>query len=177
MAKREWIHEMSEQSRAYIKAIRLKTVCAKCGATPIDWHKAKSHIQISRLTSASISMINAAIARCTPLCRSCHQKEHSRLRGSLENETISIRLNHATQKALEKLAWAENRTRSAMIELICGELPSRAWALEMKLALITGTPASGYFLNGRRFGSVEVFWHHVRRVFHAALSPYVAGRK
>jgi predicted transcriptional regulator len=33
-------------------------------------------------------------------------------------KNISIRLNPATQKALEKLAWAEKRTRSAMIEVI-----------------------------------------------------------
>jgi hypothetical protein len=69
---------------AAIKELRARTVCARCGRQPIDWH-AEHHVgrsgqRISNMVGAGYKLgaVLAEIARCEPLCRSCHMREDGR---------------------------------------------------------------------------------------------------
>jgi hypothetical protein len=71
-------------TRAYVRTVRATTVCAVCGAQPIDWHHEdhtrEPHRRVSRLVgAASRERIDAEIARCTPLCRRHHMEADGRL--------------------------------------------------------------------------------------------------
>jgi hypothetical protein len=75
------------RARAFIDAVNAQTLCAHCGARPIEWHNPehvkpglwKNRISIMPQRHASISTIEAEMARCTPLCRRCHMAEDGRL--------------------------------------------------------------------------------------------------
>jgi hypothetical protein len=77
------------RNRAFVDEVNARTVCAHCGAQPIEWHnpdhvrQGKQHRRIARLAGKtySIAAIEAEIARCTPLCRRCHMAEDGRLAG------------------------------------------------------------------------------------------------
>ena len=79
-------------ARAFVKDVNAKTVCAHCGAQPIEWHnpehveKGRQAYRISRLVQAprTITVIRAEMDRCTPLCRRCHMAEDGRLRRFIE---------------------------------------------------------------------------------------------
>lgn len=89
--KRRWMRSDKVAARVeakrYVKEIRSRTVCERCGEQPIEWHHDdhpnKPHDRVSSLAAQGkpISRIDAEIARCTPLCRRCHQE----LDGRLEN--------------------------------------------------------------------------------------------
>lgn len=82
----------AEQRKALVSQIRANTYCARCGAQPIDWHH-ESHPQnverrICRMaaTGKSESDILDEIARCTPLCRTCHMIVDGRLEALVQRE-------------------------------------------------------------------------------------------
>jgi hypothetical protein len=77
-----------ERNRAYVAEVNDKTVCAHCGAQPIEWHNPE-HVELNReafrignmaSTGRPIPSIQAEMGRCTPLCRLCHMIEDGRLR-------------------------------------------------------------------------------------------------
>lgn len=64
---------------AYVKEVRAQTVCAECGAQPIDWHDPGTRHEDKRnrpgrmaKRGASKREIDEEIARCIPLCRHHH---------------------------------------------------------------------------------------------------------
>jgi len=88
MATREGVPAARIANRAFINEVNARTVCAHCGAQPIEWHN-PDHVEPGRGTyrignmvtqPATIAAIQAEIERCTPLCRRCHMKEDGRLR-------------------------------------------------------------------------------------------------
>ena len=79
--------EARTRGRALIAEINAQTVCAHCGTQPVEWHNPE-HVELNRQTfrigfmvsnGRPIEAITAELARCTPLCRSCHMKEDGRL--------------------------------------------------------------------------------------------------
>lgn len=74
-------------ARAYVREVNAGTVCAHCGAQPIEWHNPehvdqnRQDYRISRLANrgAPVATIRAEMDRCTPLCRRCHMAEDGRL--------------------------------------------------------------------------------------------------
>ena len=81
------VREQRIRNRAFIKELNARTFCAHCGAQPVEWHNPE-HVQLNRqayrisaLVQAprSIAVIEAELARCTPLCRKCHMAEDGRL--------------------------------------------------------------------------------------------------
>lgn len=86
------VPEQRERNRRFVAEVNARTVCAHCGAQPIEWHNPE-HVElgrqayrISRLIQSprSIAVIRSEIARCTPLCRRCHMAEDGRLRAFLK---------------------------------------------------------------------------------------------
>jgi hypothetical protein len=80
-------HAARARNRAFIDEVNGRTVCAQCGAQPVEWHNPE-HVELNRQTfrigfmvssGRPISAIEEEIARCTPLCRLCHMKEDGRL--------------------------------------------------------------------------------------------------
>ena len=73
-------------TKRYIDALRAVTVCAHCGAQPIDWHnpdhihRPTERIGTMRTRNRRLDLVKAEIARCTPLCRRCHMAEDGRLK-------------------------------------------------------------------------------------------------
>jgi hypothetical protein len=69
----------------FVDAVNARTVCAHCGAQPVEWHReehvAKPNARISSLRTqgASLQRIRAEMDLCTPLCRPCHMIEDGRL--------------------------------------------------------------------------------------------------
>lgn len=78
------------RNRAYVAARREETVCARCGAQPIDWHGEHHHAQPKRRLfemanhDYALQTIADEIARCTPLCRRCHMAEDGRMQRFVE---------------------------------------------------------------------------------------------
>jgi hypothetical protein len=77
-------------AKAHVRTIRALTFCAHCGAQPIDWHSTahdngggNRRVSARAARGESIARIDAEIAVCTPLCRSCHMKEDGRLEALL----------------------------------------------------------------------------------------------
>ena len=79
--------EAIERNRAYMADLKARTVCAHCGAQPVDWHNPE-HVELNRRRfrigtmagkGQSIAAIESELARCTPLCRRCHMAEDGRL--------------------------------------------------------------------------------------------------
>jgi len=72
-------------AKTYMKALRDRTVCAICGRQPVDFHHkdpdASKDRWIAHLTVLGfpIPRIEAELAVCEPLCRSCHMKQDGRL--------------------------------------------------------------------------------------------------
>jgi hypothetical protein len=75
------------RNRAFVAAIRSRTVCANCGGQPVEWHN-PDHVLLNRQAFRISRMVNDArplaaieqeIACCTPLCRRCHLTEDGRL--------------------------------------------------------------------------------------------------
>lgn len=75
------------RNRAFITALNSRTICAHCGAQPIEWHNPE-HVEMHReryrighlvAQGNAIETIEAELARCTPLCRPCHMQEDGRL--------------------------------------------------------------------------------------------------
>ncbi len=67
-------------ARAHVDAIRARTFCTKCSGQPIEWHS-DAHLlntnrRIAHLVALGfpIPVIDAEIAKCEPLCRSCHMR-------------------------------------------------------------------------------------------------------
>lgn len=74
-----------------VDAIRAATVCAKCGAQPVDFHR-EEHVahpenRVGQLliSAASLQRIIQEIALCEPLCRRCHMTEDGRLAGMADH--------------------------------------------------------------------------------------------
>ena len=84
---RRYRHEAKRRATQYVGEINARTVCANCGAQPIEWHnpehvlQGRSHRRISRLVhiGAAKQTIQTEIDRCTPLCRRCHMIEDGRM--------------------------------------------------------------------------------------------------
>lgn len=76
------------RNRAFVDEINARTVCAHCGAQPIEWHNPE-HVEQNRERfrighmvhrPRAIDAIAAELARCTPLCRRCHMREDGRMK-------------------------------------------------------------------------------------------------
>jgi hypothetical protein len=90
-------------AKTYVAEVNARTVCAHCGAQPIEWHN-PDHVALNRqkfrintmvTCGASTERIQAEMDACTPLCRRCHMKEDGRLR--LFVEARGSRLEKGTQ--------------------------------------------------------------------------------
>lgn len=81
-----------DRSRTFVNQLNARTVCAHCGAQPVEWHnpehveKERENFRIGRManTGASIQKIQAEVERCTPLCRRCHMIEDGRMAKFIE---------------------------------------------------------------------------------------------
>ncbi len=79
---------------AFVAKINARTVCAHCGAQPVEWHNPE-HVELGRklfrighlVGGASLKSIETEMARCTPLCRRCHMREDGRMRGFMVQAT------------------------------------------------------------------------------------------
>lgn len=73
--------------RQWFKAYKAACVCAHCGKTTgIEFHHVgEKKMKVSALVRVahSIEEIMDEIRQCTPLCSSCHKKEHERLKNAL----------------------------------------------------------------------------------------------
>jgi hypothetical protein len=86
------------RNRIFIEGVNSITVCAHCGAQPIEWHNwehvglNRKHYQIGSLVGqgAALETIKKELLRCTPLCRSCHMKEDGRLQALRENRPFKL---------------------------------------------------------------------------------------
>jgi len=84
---REHCRRTRARNKAFVHAINARTVCAHCGAQPVEWHnpehviRNRSSYRIGSLASRTVSIatIQAEMDRCTPLCRRCHMAEDGRL--------------------------------------------------------------------------------------------------
>ncbi len=72
-------------AQEYVRKIRARTFCVRCGAQPIDWHHfdhvARPRDRITLLVNdcASLARIDAEIKKCEALCRTCHMIADGRL--------------------------------------------------------------------------------------------------
>ena len=76
--------------KKYVDRERERLLCQHCGAAhsvreKIIWHHPDNDGHLGRVSGlvyacATIKQIDAEIGRCVPLCRSCHDKEHRRMR-------------------------------------------------------------------------------------------------
>jgi hypothetical protein len=75
------------RNRAFIDEVNARTMCAHCGAQPVEWHNPE-HVELNRriyrigdmaCRTFSLEAIKAEIGRCTPLCRRCHMTEDGRM--------------------------------------------------------------------------------------------------
>jgi hypothetical protein len=75
------------RNHAFVAEVNARTVCAHCGAQPVEWHNPE-HVLPNRQSwrianlvwqPAGIQKITDELARCTPLCRRCHMREDGRL--------------------------------------------------------------------------------------------------
>lgn len=80
------------RNRAFVDAANARTVCAHCGAQPIEWHNPE-HVLLGRQlmrisamasTTRTTEAIQAEMDRCTPLCRRCHMVEDGRMKRFVE---------------------------------------------------------------------------------------------
>lgn len=80
-------------ARAFVKEVNARTVCAHCGAQPVEWHN-PDHVALNRRDyrigrmvgiGRSIEKIQAEMSACTPLCRRCHMREDGRLKRFVES--------------------------------------------------------------------------------------------
>ena len=76
-----------DSARAFVDELNGRTVCAHCGAQPVEWHNPE-HVELRRETYRigqmitfwrSVQEIEAELRRCTPLCRRCHMVEDGRI--------------------------------------------------------------------------------------------------
>lgn len=76
------------RNRVFVAEVNARTVCAHCGAQPIEWHN-PDHVLLNRedwrignlvWQPAALAKIREEMARCTPLCRRCHMREDGRVR-------------------------------------------------------------------------------------------------
>lgn len=72
---------------AFVDHVTMHTLCAHCGAQPVEWHNPE-HVELNRerfrisamvQREEPIALIQAEMERCTPLCRRCHMQEDGRL--------------------------------------------------------------------------------------------------
>lgn len=112
---------MSRTSHRWqIDQLRAQTVCAKCGAQPIEWHNpehaAEPNRRIARMTRApyfSVQKVLAEIAVCTPLCRKCHRREDGMTH--LYNQGGALK---STPQPPKPCAWCE-RPRKPLRRGLC----------------------------------------------------------
>lgn len=149
MATRETVARQRATNRAYIAEVNARTVCAHCGAQPIEWHNPE-HVEqnrqdyrISRLVQQprNLEVIKAELARCTPLCRRCHMAEDGRLRA----------FSHTTQPG-------ETNGRAKLTEDDVREIRRRRAAGETLTAL-----AREYRVTHRtiRLAALGETWRHI----------------
>lgn len=89
-------YKRTTEARDFVDALNARTVCAHCGKQPIEWHNPE-HVELNRKNFRISSLvarhfpidkIQAEIARCIPLCRSCHMKEDGRMRNLTPGATV-----------------------------------------------------------------------------------------
>jgi len=75
-----------ERARRFVARVRRLTVCAVCGAQPIEWHH-PDHVDdparrvgVLALYGSAFWVLKREIRACMPLCRRCHMQEDGRLR-------------------------------------------------------------------------------------------------
>lgn len=107
------------RARAFIDDLNARTVCAHCGKQPVEWHNPE-HVELNRQTfrigfmvalGRTLAAIRTELARCTPLCRSCHMKEDGRL------------------AAFKRNRGARPRNTNPLLRLWAAVLPPAAWTL------------------------------------------------
>src|SRR3954453_20744027 len=69
-------------TKAYFARLRAQTQCQYCGAQPIDWHHingaetANHRVSSMAARGVPIHKLEEELAKCIPLCRSCHITAH-----------------------------------------------------------------------------------------------------
>ena len=75
----------------FVRTENARTFCAHCGKQPVEWHHPEhpqnpnDRVSSLRTQGAGVDRIKQEMARCTPLCRSCHMKEDKRIGTLLAN--------------------------------------------------------------------------------------------
>ena len=70
--------------------VRARTVCARCGAQPVDFHRDEHtrhplwRLNVLTGIGATIPRLKREIELCEPLCRRCHMTVDGRLRRAIE---------------------------------------------------------------------------------------------
>ncbi len=69
--------------RAELREMLAKAGCLDCGGTAVHFHHvdpAQRHKNVSDMGDYSKAMRDAELAKCVPLCASCHAKRHGRVK-------------------------------------------------------------------------------------------------
>lgn len=80
------------RAKKFISEVRLRTVCDRCGAQPVEWHhvdhEADENQRVAHLVALGfpVKRIQQEIDKCEALCRSCHMKEDGRLKALSKNK-------------------------------------------------------------------------------------------
>lgn len=75
----------------FVNEVNSKTFCTHCGAQPVEWHhedhpnNTNKRVSSLRTQGVSIRLIKIEMAKCTPLCRSCHMKEDGRIEALIKS--------------------------------------------------------------------------------------------
>ena len=100
-----WVNRHRNRIRVYVAQKRTEAVCG-CGSKDrIHFHHVKEDgTQKTKLSAAasslwSLARIDAELAKCIPLCHSCHMEEHARTRWKSGFRPKRIRT--ATQERLQ----------------------------------------------------------------------------
>lgn len=78
------ITERRATAQAFVREVNARTVCAECGAQPIEWHNPahleRPYFRVATLAlqGRSVDRLRAEMEASTPLCRSCHMKVDGR---------------------------------------------------------------------------------------------------
>ncbi len=84
---REWYREHQKERygafQQYLRELMSERTCADCGGVPYHWHHVdpeQKYMDISHMHGCASETVEAELAKCVPLCRSCHQKRHALMR-------------------------------------------------------------------------------------------------
>lgn len=121
------------RNRAFVDEINARTVCAHCGAQPIEWHN-PDHValglqrhRIGNMVGGGRTLlaIQEEMDHCTPLCRRCHLREDGRLEILKKHRGVS-------EKMPSKPCSACGAMAKPLARQMCSKCYDRLWRPNLK---------------------------------------------